>query len=98
MAIRTIILPQALRLAIPAWSNEYSIVLKDSALAFVIGAQEIMAHAQAVAARTYQHLPIYLTAGLLYLVLTWVGMAALRRLERRMRIPGYSGEHTHEHA
>ena len=36
-AITSIILPQALRFSIPAWSNEYSIVLKDSALAYVIG-------------------------------------------------------------
>lgn len=90
--IRSIILPQALRLAIPAWSNEYSIILKDSALAFVIGAPEIMARTQFVASRTYQHLPLYLAAGLLYFLLTWVGVAALRRLERRVRIPGYSGE------
>ena len=67
-------------------------ILKDSVLAFVIGAPEIMARTQFVASRTYQHLPLYLAAGLLYFLLTWVGVAALRRLERRVRIPGYSGE------
>jgi len=36
-AIISIILPQALRFSIPGWSNEYSIILKDSALAFVLG-------------------------------------------------------------
>ena len=91
-AIRTVILPQALRLALPAWSNEYSIVLKDSALAFVIGAPEIMARAQFVASRTYQHLPLFLAAGLLYFLLTWAGVTLLRALERRVRIPGYAGE------
>ena len=89
-AIRAIVLPQILRLSIPAWSNEYSIILKDSALAFVIGAPEIMARTQFVASRTYQHLPLYLTAGLLYYLLTWLGVAGLRRLERTMRIPGYT--------
>lgn len=88
--IRSIILPQILRLSIPAWSNEYSIILKDSALAFVIGAPEIMARTQFVASRTYQHLPLYITAGLLYFFLTWLGVAALRALERRLRIPGYT--------
>ncbi len=93
-AVRTIILPQALRLAIPAWSNEYSIILKDSALAFVVGAPEIMARTQFVASRTYQHLPLYIAAGLLYFLLTWAGVAALRALERKVRIPGYAaGEH-----
>jgi ABC-type amino acid transport system, permease component len=88
--IRSIILPQVLRLSIPAWSNEYSIILKDSALAFVIGAPEIMARAQFVASRTYQHLPLYLTAGLLYFLLTWLGVWGLRKLEQRLRIPGYT--------
>ena len=93
-AVRTIILPQALRLAIPAWSNEYSIILKDSSLAFVVGAPEIMARTQFVASRTYQHLPLYIAAGLLYFLLTWAGVAALRALERKVRIPGYAaGEH-----
>lgn len=90
MAIRTIILPQALRLSIPGWSNEYSIILKDSALAFVLGTSEIMARTHFVASRTYQHLPLYLTAGLLYFLLTWMGVRALRALERRTRIPGYA--------
>jgi len=88
--IRSIILPQILRMSIPAWSNEYSIILKDSALAFVIGAPEIMARAHFVASRTYQHLPLYLTAGLLYFLLTWLGVWGLRKLEQRLRIPGYT--------
>nr|WP_321464645.1 amino acid ABC transporter permease [uncultured Desulfobulbus sp.] len=89
-AIRAIILPQILRISIPAWSNEYSIILKDSALAFVIGAPEIMARTHFVASRTYQHLPLYITAGLLYFILTWLGVWGLRKLEQRVRIPGYT--------
>jgi len=89
LAIRAIILPQALRLSIPGWSNEYSIILKDSALAFVLGASEIMARTHFVASRTYQHLPLYLTAAVLYFLLTWAGVAALRTLEKRVRIKGY---------
>ena len=91
-AILTIILPQALRLSIPAWSNEFSIVLKDSALAFVLGAPEIMARAKFVASRTYQHLPIYVIAGLIYFILTWAGVRALAKLEKTVRIPGYSNK------
>lgn len=89
-AIRSIILPQILRISIPAWSNEYSIILKDSALAFVIGAPEIMARTQFVASRTYQHLSLYITAGIIYFLLTWAGVMALRKLEKYVRIPGYS--------
>lgn len=89
-AVVTIILPQVLRISIPAWTNEFSIVLKDSALAFVIGAPEIMGRAQFIASRTYQHLAIYMTAGVLYFFLTWVGVSALAKLEKKVRIPGYS--------
>ncbi len=93
-AIRSIILPQILRLSIPAWSNEYSIILKDSALAFVIGAPEIMARTQFVASRTYQHLPLYITAGIIYFILTWAGVKVLAKLEKSVRIPGYSHQAT----
>ena len=89
-AIKSIVLPQILRISIPAWSNEYSIILKDSALAFVIGAPEIMARTQFVASRTYQHLPLYITAGIIYFFLTWIGVRLLLQLEKRVRIPGYS--------
>jgi polar amino acid transport system permease protein len=89
-AIRNIVLPQILRMSIPAWSNEYSIILKDSALAFVIGAPEIMARTQFVASRTYQHLSLYIAAGVIYFLLTWGGVIALRKLEQYLRIPGYS--------
>lgn len=89
-AIRCIILPQALRLSIPGWSNEYSILLKDSALCFVLGTPEIMARTHFVASRTYEHLPLYITAGLLYFGITLVGVHLLRMLERKVHIPGYA--------
>ncbi len=88
-AILFIILPQALRLSIPGWSNEYSIVLKDSAVAYALGVAEVMARAHFVASRTYQHLPLYFTAGVIFLILTYAGTRALRVLEERVRIPGY---------
>lgn len=84
-----VILPQALRLSIPGWSNEYSIVLKDSAVTFALGVAEIMARTHFVATRTYQHLPLYIAAGLIYLVLTILGIRALRLLEQKVRIHGY---------
>jgi polar amino acid transport system permease protein len=89
-AIVHIILPQALRLSIPGWSNEYSIILKDSAVTFALGVPEIMARTHFVATRTYQHLPLYLLAGLIYLVLTYLGIRGLRMLEEKVKIHGYA--------
>jgi polar amino acid transport system permease protein len=76
-------------LSIPGWSNEYSILLKDSALCFALGAPDIMARAGAVASRTYEHMAMYIVVGLLYFLVTWAGVRLLRSLERRVHIPGY---------
>lgn len=89
-AIRTIILPQALRLAIPGWSNEYSILLKDSALAFSIGVVEIMARMRSVASATHEPVSMSFLAGIIFFVLTWVGVKALNLLENKVRIAGYT--------
>ena len=66
------------------------ILLKDSALCFVLGTPEIMARTHFVASRTYEHLPLYITAGLLYFGITLVGVHLLRVLERKVHIPGYA--------
>jgi len=89
-AISFVVLPQALRLSIPGWSNEYSIILKDSAVTYALGVAEIMARAHFIATRTYQQLPLYFTAGIIFLVLTWMGTKGLRLLEEKVRISGYS--------
>ena len=89
-AIRHIVLPQALRLSIPGWSNEFSILLKDSAICYVLGTQDIMARTSFVAARTHEHLALYAAAGLIYFVLTLVVLKLLRRLEDKVHVPGYS--------
>jgi polar amino acid transport system permease protein len=46
-ATRHIILPQAFRLSLPGWTNEYAVVIKDSSLVSAIGVMEILYHATA---------------------------------------------------
>ncbi|MBO4369665.1 MAG: amino acid ABC transporter permease [Desulfovibrio sp.] len=89
-AIFSIIIPQALRLSLPGWSNEYSILLKDSAICFVLGTQDIMAKTSFAAARTHEHLALFAAAGLLYFLLTLVIVKLLKRLENHLHIPGYT--------
>ena len=88
-AVASVILPQALRLSIPGFANEFSILLKDSAICFVLGTQDIMARTSFAAARTHEHLALYAAAGLLYFLLTWFVLKLLHLLERRVHIPGY---------
>jgi len=87
-AVKTIVLPQALRISIPAWSNEYSILLKDSAIAFVIGVSEIMSRFKALASANHRLLLMYIMAGLIYWLLTWIGVRLLLKLYEKVRIPG----------
>ncbi len=85
-----IILPQVIRISLPGWSNEYSIVLKDSAIAFVLGTSEIMSRTHFVASRTYEQLAMYLCAGVIYFILTWAGVYLLKQIENKLKIPGYT--------
>jgi polar amino acid transport system permease protein len=85
-AIRFIILPQALRLAIPAWSNEATLVLKDSTLVYVIGVPEILRQAQYVSARTLQPFLAYAAAAAIYLAMTFLVIRVLHAVERRHRL------------
>uniref|UniRef100_A0A7C1JSE5 Amino acid ABC transporter permease n=1 Tax=Caldilinea aerophila TaxID=133453 RepID=A0A7C1JSE5_9CHLR len=85
-AIRSIILPQAVRLALPAWGNEATLVLKDSTLVFVVGVPEILRRAQQVSARTLEPFVAFSVAMLLYLVLTLLTTQILQWFERRYRL------------
>jgi polar amino acid transport system permease protein len=89
-AITHIILPQALRLSIPGWSNEYSILLKDSALVSVLGTMELMSRTKAIATSTAEYTAFYVTAALLYFSITILGVQSLRLAEKLFRIPGYT--------
>ncbi len=86
-AIRYIILPQALRVAIPPWSNEASTVLKDSSLVYALGVQEVLRKAQLAGARIHEYLIPYLIAGLIYFALTFLLNRLLGRVEMATRIP-----------
>ncbi len=85
-AIRCIVLPQAVRLAIPAWANEFTLVLKDSTLVYVIGVPEIMRRAQWISSRTLEPFMAFGTAAVFYLVFTMLASRLLGIVERRYRI------------
>ncbi len=76
-----IILPQMLRLAIPNLSNVWQITLKDTALISVTGLVEIMRQSNIAAGSTRDPLFFYSFAAVLYLLLTFVSMKLINRLE-----------------
>ena len=76
-----IILPQMLRLAIPNLSNVWQITLKDTSLISVTGLVEIMRQSYIAAGSTRDPLFFYSFAAVLYLILTFVSMKLLNKLE-----------------
>jgi polar amino acid transport system permease protein len=90
-AIRYIVLPQALRLAIPPWSNEAAIVVKDSSLVYALGVPEILRRAQQISASTQQPFLAYGTATIIYFGLVFLTNRLLDLLDKRTRIPTHSG-------
>ncbi|MCX8063092.1 MAG: amino acid ABC transporter permease [Anaerolineales bacterium] len=89
-AVFYIILPQALRLAIPAWANEPVSLLKATSVVFLIAVPELMTRAKLIASRTYDPISSYLAVAVLYLVLVYLVDATMKWLERRTRLPGFS--------
>lgn len=89
-AIQFVILPQALRIAIPPWSNEASIVLKDSSLVYALGVPEILRRAQQLSATTQQPFLAYGTAALIYFVLVFAVNRGLDYLSEQTKLPTHS--------
>ena len=90
--IRLVILPQALRLALPAWSNEPISLLKTTAVVFLIAVQDLMAKAKRAATTTYNPIGSYIAVAVIYLVMVFLLDALLKWLERKTRIPGLDTE------
>lgn len=87
-AFTHIILPQAIRIAIPPFANEAAIVLKDTSLAYALGVIELLRQGGYIIATTYEPLLIYLTVAAIYLVMTVSINTTLGKFEDRLKIPG----------
>ena len=79
-----IVLPQAIRIVTPAIGNEFIAMIKDSALVSWIGVQELLWRARIEGSANFRSLEMYLTAALIYWILTMVLSLAQDRLEKRM--------------
>lgn len=80
---RLVIWPQAVRLALPPYSNEVIGMLKATALASTVTLAEITGIAETIAAQTFAPYEVFLSAALIYLALAWVCQAALKYLEQK---------------
>lgn len=82
-AMRRIILPQSIRIAIPTLSNTYIILIKDTSLVSVITVTELLQMSTLIIAKTFEPLTIYLLAGAFYWIIITFFTIILDRLEKR---------------
>lgn len=80
--LRKVVLPQAIRIVLPALGNYLIALFKDTALASVVTVQELMFSGQIVAARNYQYFTVYTITGILYLAVGYPSALFVRRVER----------------
>jgi cystine transport system permease protein len=80
-ALRRIILPQSLRIAIPTLSNSFIVLIKDTSLVSVITVTELLQMSSLIIAKTFEPLTIYLVAAAIYWVLISFFTTLLDKLE-----------------
>lgn len=78
-----ILIPYALKRALPSYSNEIILVFKGTSLASIITIMDIMGYARQLYGTEYDALTIYGIAGIIYLVITGIMTIILRRIERK---------------
>lgn len=76
-AMQRIILPQAVRIALPSLMNYFIDMIKATSLAFTLGVAEIMAQAQMEASSSFKFFEAYLAVALIY----WAVVVALTRVQ-----------------
>jgi len=86
--IRHIVLPQALRIVIPSWSNEAIVMLKFTSLAFMVTVPELMAQGRMIATRNYRYLEVFAIVAFIYLVVVLIFTKFLDMLEKKTAIRG----------
>ena len=78
-----IIMPQVWRHALPGLSNQWLVLLKDTALISLIGVDDLMRQAQLINTNTHQPFTWYGIAALIYLLVTLVSQLGILKLELR---------------
>lgn len=85
----SVILPQALRRALPGCGNEIIYLIKYSSLAYMITCIELTGEAKILASNTFRYTEVFLMVGVFYLGLVSVASWCLSLLEDRLSLPGF---------
>ncbi len=88
-AVLNIILPQALRRAIPSCSNEIIYLIKYSSLAFMVTCIELTGAGKIIASRYFTYTEVFLVIGAIYLIIVSLATKILNILENKLSFPGW---------
>ena len=80
--------PLAVRQALPAYSSEVAILIKESSLASTITVLEITGYAKRLMSETFAVMDIFIITAAFYLLISVVALTAMKLLERQLSIPG----------
>ena len=78
-----IVMPQVWRHALPGLSNQWLVLLKDTALVSLIGVDDLMRQADLINTNTHQPFTWYGIAALIYLAVTLISQVGIKKLELR---------------
>lgn len=88
MAMREIIVPQAVVRMVPPLGNEFIALIKNSALVSLLTIHDLMHQGEEIISVTYRSLEVYLAVALIYLAMTTTTSRLLHMAERRLRLGG----------
>lgn len=86
-ALRRIILPEAIEVALPTLGNSLISIIKGTSLAFTCAVVEITAQGQIIAGKTYRYFEVYVSLAIIYWVITLIIEQGIRLIENKIRIP-----------
>ena len=86
-ALRRIILPEAIEVALPTLGNSMISIIKSTSLAFTCAVVEITAQGKILAGKTYRYFEAYVSLAIIYWVLTIIIEQGIRFMEKKIKIP-----------
>ena len=85
---RYVLLPQAFRIILPPLTSEFLNIIKNTSVALTVGLMELTARTRAMQELTFQVFEAFAAATVIYLLVNLVVVQGMRRLERRVAVPG----------
>jgi polar amino acid transport system permease protein len=86
--LRHVILPQALRIVIPSWTNEFCSLTKSTAVLAFVGINDLISAGLTIRMRTFEILPVWIVIGVIYLVWITAVSKIMDIVYEKKKIPG----------